>query len=304
MKASSLTILGCILLLTKITVAEEEQFPKYPVVKLTYDNFFTETQNGIWMIKFYANWCYQCKLIEDTWLDLADKSKGLFHVGEVDCEEEEKLAQHFQVDSYPTIIFIQPGSAPKEVRTYRSVYEWIKYIGYYSNSPRLYGKFPEINSEYETKPRPKPQSKPKPTWGDEPADPDSKVIIMNNENFDEIVAQEPSQPMIVKFYAPWCFHCQDLAPKWEEMAKKASEQGKKWRVGKVNADSDEELSARFDIRSYPTIYVVQSGKEPVMYTGARTVQGLMDHMDDISPPPMAEEINPNDDDENIGKDEL
>lgn len=305
MKASTIiAVIGCLLFFARGTNAEE-QFPRYPVVELTNDNFFRETQNGIWMVKFYVNWCHQCKIIEDTWLDLADKSKGLFHVGQVNCEEEKKLAEHFQVDSYPTIMFIQPGSVPSEVRTFRSVYEWIKYIGYYSNSPSLRGKFPEITSEYETKPRPKP--KPKSTWGDEPAEPDTKVIAMTNENFDSVVGEHPDMPMIVKFYAPWCFHCQDLAPKWEQIAKRASERGLKWRVGKVNADSDDVLSARFNIRSYPTIYVVQKGKEPQMYSGARTVEKIMDFMDTIVPPPVYEEVNPNTpqaDFENDGKDEL
>lgn len=296
MKATLITAFVASLLLlakgTKAAAASDSEFPKYPVVELTKDNFFTETQNGIWMIKFYVNWCQQCKLIEDTWLDLADKSKGLFHVGQVNCEDEPKLAEHFQVDSYPTVIFIQPGSVPKEVRTYRSVYEWLKYIGYYSTSPSLYGKFPEITSTYETKPRPKPKRKAKSGWSDEPAAPDTKVITMDIDNFDDVIAEEPDMPMIVKFYAPWCFHCQDLAPKWEQLAKRASEQGKKWRVGKVNADAEEELSARFHIASYPTVYVVQKGKEPQMYTGARTVEGLMDFMDKIVPPPIHPEIDP------------
>ena len=300
MKASIIAaFVACLVFLARGTTADDSDFPKYPVVDLTEDNFFEKTQEGIWMVKFYVNWCHQCKIIEETWLDLADKSKGLFHVGQVNCEEQKKLAEHFQVSSYPTILFIQPGKVPKEVLTHRTVYEWLKYVGYYSSSPSLSGKFPEIKSDYVTKPRPKPKRKAKSGWSDEPAAPDTKVVAMDLDNFDDVIAESPDMPMIVKFYAPWCFHCQDLAPKWEEVAKRASEQGKKWRVGKVNADSEEELASRFRIASYPTIYVVQAGKEPQMYTGARSVQGIMDFMDKIVPPQVHPEINPEEE-----KDEL
>lgn len=288
MKASLITtIVASLLLLAKGTRADDSDFPKYPVVELTEDNVFGEIQDGIWMIRFYVDWCHQCKLTDDIWLDLADKSKGLFHVGQVDCEKQKKVAEHFQVTSYPTVLFLQPGSIPKEVRTYRSVYDWLSYVSYYSTSPSLSGRFSEITSDYVTKPRPKPKRKAKSGWSDEPADPDTKVIAMDLDNFDDVVAEQPDMPMIVKFYAPWCFHCQGLAPKWEQVAKRASEEGKMWRVGKVNADSEEELANRFQIASYPTIYVVQQGKEPQMYNGARSVEAIMEFMDKIVPPKTA-----------------
>ena len=292
MKAITLfAILGCFL--ASGAVSKASKFPKHPVVKLTNENFYTETQNGIWMVKFYVNWCHQCKLIEETWEDLADKSKGLFHVGEVNCEEEKELAERFKVSSFPTILFFQPGEAPKEVRTYRSVYDWLRYVSYYSTYKDLYNEYTNIGPDYKTKPHPKPNPKPMPKkaksgWSDEPARPGSAVLEMDSDNFDATVAQDPSAPMIVKFYAPWCMHCQDLAPKWEDLAAEAKKLGRKWRVGKVNADRDEALSAKFNIRSYPTIYVVQAGKEPQMYTGPRTVKALMEHMDKlvpVAPPP-------------------
>ena len=41
------------------------------------------------------------------------------------------------------------------------------------------------------------------------------------ENFDEIV-NDPTKDVLIEFYAPWCGHCKSLAPKFEELGEKAS----------------------------------------------------------------------------------
>ena len=50
----------------------------------------------------------------------------------------------------------------------------------------------------------------------EPAD--SKVHVLNYRNFDRFVKRNPL--ILMEFYAPWCGHCQQLAPQYREAAKK------------------------------------------------------------------------------------
>lgn len=45
----------------------------------------------------------------------------------------------------------------------------------------------------------------------------SAVTTLTTENFDSLVLG--SKNALVEFYAPWCGHCKQLAPKYEELAK-------------------------------------------------------------------------------------
>ena len=46
----------------------------------------------------------------------------------------------------------------------------------------------------------------------------SKVVTLKDSTFDKIV-MDPEKDVLVKFYAPWCGHCKNLAPVWESLAK-------------------------------------------------------------------------------------
>lgn len=41
------------------------------------------------------------------------------------------------------------------------------------------------------------------------------------KNFDEIVNDE-TKDVLIEYYAPWCGHCKNLAPKYEELAVKVT----------------------------------------------------------------------------------
>ena len=46
-----------------------------------------------------------------------------------------------------------------------------------------------------------------------------KVVVAST--FNDIV-NDPTKDVLIEFYAPWCGHCKSLAPKYEELATKAS----------------------------------------------------------------------------------
>jgi protein disulfide-isomerase A6 len=46
---------------------------------------------------------------------------------------------------------------------------------------------------------------------------DKDVFVLNGENFDELVLGSKDIWM-VEFYAPWCGHCKNLEPEWNQAA--------------------------------------------------------------------------------------
>lgn len=65
------------------------------------------------------------------------------------------------------------------------------------------------------------------------------VIMLREDNFEEMVLKDDAYWM-VEFFAPWCGHCQQLAPEYEKAAKdlKAGERAK---LGAVNCDAEKDL---------------------------------------------------------------
>ncbi len=99
---------------------------------------------------------------------------------------------------------------------------------------------------------------------------DTKPIELNSANFDEVVVNSDI-PVIVDFWAPWCGPCKMMAPNFE---KGATNFPLKALFAKVNTENEQELGARFGIRSIPTIIVFKNSKEVHRISGALDEVGI------------------------------
>jgi thioredoxin 1 len=82
------------------------------------------------------------------------------------------------------------------------------------------------------------------------------ALVITDANFDEIVLKS-DKPVLVDFWAEWCGPCRMVGPVVEELAKEF--EGKAV-VGKVDVDSNPEISMKFGIRNIPALLFFKGGE--------------------------------------------
>ncbi|XP_047171767.1 protein disulfide isomerase-like 1-4 [Vigna umbellata] len=96
------------------------------------------------------------------------------------------------------------------------------------------------------------------------------VVVLKDKNFSDVIKN--NRFVMVEFYAPWCGHCQALAP---EYAAAASElKGEDVILAKVDATEENELGQQYDVQGFPTIYFFADGIHKP-YNGQRTKDAIV-----------------------------
>ena len=109
------------------------------------------------------------------------------------------------------------------------------------------------------------------------ANPSGLVESLTAENFPQLVTST-LDPWFIKFYAPWCHHCQALAPTWANLARQMRG---KLNVAEVNCDVEKKLCKDANVKGYPTILLVR-GSERIEYDGLRGLGDLLDYSEKVA----------------------
>ena len=82
------------------------------------------------------------------------------------------------------------------------------------------------------------------------------ALELTDANFDELVLKS-DKPALVDFWAVWCGPCRMVGPSVEELAK---EYEGKAVIGKMDVDSNPNVSMQFGIRNIPALLYFKDGK--------------------------------------------
>ncbi|KAI3849768.1 hypothetical protein MKW98_026682 [Papaver atlanticum] len=96
------------------------------------------------------------------------------------------------------------------------------------------------------------------------------VVVLKQGNFSEFI--EKNKYVMVEFYAPWCGHCQSLAPEYATAATELKDEGVV--LAKVDATEENELAQKYNVEGFPTVFFFVDGVHK-SYPGQRTKEGIV-----------------------------
>lgn len=225
-------------------------------VKYTTENFSQEIGKKNHFVMFYAPWCGHCQKFAPKWEQLAemlneDESNNI-KIAKVDCTTDSDVCSEQDITGYPTLKFYKVGE-PEGVR-FRGTRDLPSITTFINEQLREGDDLPTEELK-----------EPQAVGG---------LMELNEDNFEKHVSKGKH---FIKFYAPWCGHCQKLAPTWEQLAK-TLEFETDVTIGKVDCTQHRTICNNFEVKGYPTLLWIENGAKVDKYQGERSHNELKQYV--------------------------
>jgi len=202
-----------------------------------------------------------CKSLAPIWEEVGMKfaENSNVKICKVDCTVHRELCKRQGIDGYPTLLFFHNGQVVQKYTEKRKLDTLVGFV------QALVDSLLTKQLDHETN-----------KLDDKPLDKESEdgaegVLELNHGNFATLLSKPGL--LFVKFYAPWCGHCQRLAPVWINLAKKF-EQNALVTIAEVDCTVSAELCMNNNINYYPTLVLFQNGQKSKEFSSFRDLETL------------------------------
>jgi thioredoxin 1 len=207
-------------------------------------------ENKFSMLEFYYPGCGPCKVMNKTSTELFEELDGQVAYGRVNIREHSQIAKKYKVTTYPTLLIFRDGAMVN------------KFVGNTSKSD-IVAALKELKPSLDMS-GVKLASAPNATTNQETKslyltnlseDKPNVPVMVTDDNIDAAIQKYPH--LVLDAFADWCAPCKTMSATVDELSEELQGQV---AFGMIDVGKNKQIKAKYNITSYPTLFVYKDGK--------------------------------------------